>query len=154
MPTSRKAFYYGAVLFEIAEDEHFTSINKIPNIASSSAYQLNHNMGIYIKHTETNQGGGQGGNCWKFTFSPEHQDVIRKMFAIYGEKTFLIFVCEDQGFCIVDFGVFATCLDFNHRESEWIEILRPDGGSFKIRGAQGDHPRSIPLNAFPRKLFE
>lgn len=146
---SQRSFYHGAVLAEITEDEHFTSINKIPNIASSSAYQLNHNTGIYIKYTATNAGGN-----WKFTFSPEHQNVIRKMFDIYGEKTFLIFVCEDEGFCIVDYGVFAASIDLNHLESEWIEIYRPDGGSFRIRGARSDYPRAIPLNMFPRKLFE
>lgn len=148
MSIPQRAFYHGAVLAEITENEHFTSINKIPNIASTSAYQLNHNIGIYIKYTTTNQNGS-----WRFTFAPDHQDVIRRMFDIYGEKTFIIFVCEEQGFCIIDFGVFANCIDLNHSESEWIEIYRPDGGSFRIRGARGDHDRAIPLNMFPRKLF-
>lgn len=149
MSIPQRLFYHGAVLAAIAEDEHFTSINKIPNITSSSAYQLNHNTGIFIKYATTNHGGS-----WSFTFSPEHQDVIRKMFDIYGKRTFIIFVCEDEGFCIVDFSIFANCIDLNHSESEWIEINRPDGGSFRIRGARGEHNRTIPLNLFPRKLFE
>jgi hypothetical protein len=149
MTVSQRSFYHGAALYEITQDNHFTSINRLPNLDCSSAYQLNHDTGIYIKYATT------GSNAsWRFTFSPEHQREIRKIYDIFQNKTYIIFVCEDQGICIVDYGIFAACIDLNHRESEWIEIYRPDGGSFRIRGVNGDYSRAIPLNSFSKILFE
>lgn len=149
MPIPQKSFYHGAVLAEITEDRHFTSINKVPSLNSSSAYQINHNIGVYIKYTTITNSGS-----WRFTFAADHQDEIRRLFEFFRDNTFIVFVCENEGICIVDFGVFASCIDLNHTDSEWIEIYRPEGGSFRIRGANGEHQRAIPLSAFPRKLFE
>lgn len=149
MPISQRAFYHGAVLAELSENEHFTSINKVPNLDSVHAYQLNHNIGVFIKHLTT------GGNSWRFTFPPGHQHNVRRLCDIYGpERTFLIFVCGEIGFCIITFGVFAACFDLNHRDNEWFEVYREGGSSFRVRGALGDHKKKVPLSAFPRVLFE
>jgi len=50
MTISQRSLYHGAALFEITSDPHFTSINKVPRLGSASAYQLNHDTGLYIKH--------------------------------------------------------------------------------------------------------
>jgi hypothetical protein len=147
---SEKSFYHGAVLYEITEDEHFTSINKVPNLRSSSAYLLNASIGLFIKYATTKDNFGS----WRFTFTQDHQYEIRKLYDFYKNKTFIIFVCEHEGFCMIDFSIFASCLDLNHKDQEWIEIYRPNGGGFRIRGARGDFGKVIPLNNFPRKLFE
>lgn len=149
MTITQKAFFHGAALYEITQDEHFSSINRMAHVASSSAYLLNHNTGIYIKHTtveyETNR--------WRFTFAPEHQEVVRKMYDAYKELTYMIFVCKNDGICVVDFDLLTSCVDFNYTDSEWCEVYRRDGGSFRIAGAKGEYTRTIPLNSFPSVLF-
>lgn len=109
MGISQRSFFHGAVLAEITADTHFTSINQVPNIKSPNAYQLNHNIGIFVKYSNTDS------DSWRFSFSPEHQNHVRKLCDIYGpERTFVIFVCGNVGFCIIPYGVFAACLDLNH----------------------------------------
>ena len=148
MTISEKAFFHGAALFEITESEHFTSINKDPHVNSSSAYVLNHDTGLYIKYSRTD------GPPWGFTFTPDHQDEIRRLFDRYGEKTFIVLVCKNDGICVIDYGIFAGCLDLNHTDAEWLEASRPAGGSYRVRGARGEHGRKIPRNSFPSRLFE
>lgn len=94
------------------------------------------------------------GKSWRFTFTPEHQVEVTKVFKQFPMNTYLIFVCGETGVRTVDFETFESCIDLNQIESEWIEIYRPEGGSFRIRGASSEHKRSIPLNNFPRILFE
>lgn len=146
-----KDFYHGAVLAAITESDNFSSINKVPHLTkhSSHAYLLNHNTGIFVKHTTTKING-----AWKFTFPPDHQSAVRQLFDAYKEKTFVVFVCENEAICIINFGIFASCIDLNFIESEWLEIWRPDGGSFRVRGKSGEHGKTVPLNAFPKVLFE
>ncbi|WP_458125857.1 hypothetical protein [Paenibacillus sp. Z3-2] len=148
MRITNRSFYHGVALAGITEHENFTSINRISNINSLHAYQLNHDKGLYIKYT------AKTGKSWRFTFTPEHQIEVTKIFKQFPMNTYLIFVCGETGVCIVDFETFESCIDLNQIESEWIEIYRPDGGSFRIRGANSEHKRSIPLNNFPKILFE
>lgn len=151
MTIPEKDFYHGAVLAAISEAEHFTSINKVPRLTrpSSHAYLLNHDTAFFVKYTTV-----KNNNAWRFTFPPDQQRTVRELFDAYGDKSFIVFVCEREAFCIVNFGIFASCLDLNYKDSEWFEIWRPDGGSFRVRGASGDHGRTVSLNAFPKALFE
>jgi hypothetical protein len=148
MPIPERAFFHGAALFEITESEHFTSMNKVSDIDSPSAYLLNHDTGLYVKHTT------EDGGPWRFTFTPDHQDHFRRLFDRYGEKTFAVLVCGRVGICVVNYGILAGCVDLNHTDAEWLEVSRPNGGSFRVRGVKGEYERAIPLNAFPRVLFE
>lgn len=153
MTIPEKAFYHGAALYELTHDEHYTSINLMPNVDSSSAYLLNHNIALYVKHS-TQSIQNQGTKVWKYTFTEDQQEVVRKMFDSYIDHTFIAFICQDEGICVVNFGVLSGTVDFNYTESEWCEVYRSDGTSFRIRGKNGEHEYTIPLNAFPRRLFD
>lgn len=153
MGITQKAFYHGAALYEICQDMRFSSINSMPNIKSKHAYLLNHNTGLYIKHT-TVEGDDGTTKSWRFTITKDEQTVIRGIFKTFKEKTYIVFVCTDEGICVVDYGTLISCVDFNNGENEWCEIYRSDGTSFRIRGNKGEHQYAIPLNAFPRVLFE
>lgn len=142
-----RAFYHGAALAGITDHDEFTAINRVPNLDSPSAYIINNNIGIYIKHSTAID------TPWRFTFSPEHQNDVRRLYDQFREHTHLIFVCGTDGFCLVDYGTFSACLDMNHRENEWLEITRINGGRYRIRGAQAIGDRTIPMNAFPQRLF-
>jgi hypothetical protein len=140
-------YYHGAALCVIAEHDAFTSINKFPDIESRATYLLNHNTALFVKHTTVE------GLKWKFTFSPEHQDIIRRLFDRMGERTYILLVCNEW-VCMLNYGEYATCLDENHQDSEWLEVWRPEGGRYRVRGAQGDLPNLVPMNRFPDILFD
>lgn len=150
MSISEKALYHGAALYEITQSNEFKSINRssIPKLNHLSVYQLNQDTGLYIKYNTSDY------SPWRFTFTPEHQDEVRRLFDTFVKRTFIICVCGTAGFCIMDFSIFASCIDLNHKETEWIEVSRPEGGSFKVRGKNGQYNKTIPLNAFPKVLFE
>lgn len=150
MTIPQKAFFHGAALYKITQDEHFSSINKMANVTSSSAYLLNHNTGIYIKVATVEYDT----NTWRFTFAPQHQEVVRKIYDAYKELTYIILVCSNEGICVVNFDILTSCVDFNYTDSEWCEVYRQSGRSFRIAGAKGEYTRTIPLKSFPSVLFQ
>jgi hypothetical protein len=139
-------YYHGAALALIAENSSFTSINKFPGINSHSAYLLNHNVALYIKHSTMD------GSRWRFNFTPDHQQLIRKLFDNLGDRTFIVLVCNNL-VCLLTYGEYKTCLDENFQENEWLEVWRPEGGGFRVRGANGELGNIIPINRFPNHLF-
>lgn len=93
-------YYHGAVLNVLAEHTAFTSFNKFPGLNSRNSYLLNHNTTLYIKHSTTE------GLSWRFTFAPEHQEAIRKIFGSLGERTFIVLICRDL-VCLLTYGEYA-----------------------------------------------
>jgi hypothetical protein len=139
-------YYHGAALALIAEHGAFTSINKFPAIKSRGVYLLNHNTALYVKHSTMD------GLRWRFTFAPEHQVDIRKIFDNFGERTFVVLVCNNL-ICLLTYGEYASCLDENFKEDEWLEVWRPEGGGFRVRGAVDELDHIVALNRFPNQLF-
>ncbi len=149
MTISQKSFYHGAALIEITRHKSFTSMNLAPHSTSSSAYQVNHDIGIYIKHTtKTNQ------DSWRFTFTPSHQKELLQLRKRYDNKTHIILVCDDIGICSVTYDIFFSCIDLSNTDQEWFEVYRYQGGSFRVRGALGEYEKTIPISKFPASLFE
>lgn len=139
--------YHGAALSQVAEHPDFSSVNKVVGMDSRSVYQINHNIGMYVKHSTLEN------NEWRFTFAPTHQEEVRQLFVRFPDRTFVVLVCGDE-ICCLTYGEYAACIDENFDESEWLEIWRPEGGRFRVRGACGELPRKIPLNRFPGFLFD
>lgn len=134
--------YHGAALALIAEHEQFSSINKLREFDARSVYVINHDRALYVKHCTADD------NAWNFTFAPEHQETIRELFARFPDRVYIVLVCNDE-ICLLSYGEYAACLDENFRESERLAVWRPDGGGFRVRGAQGQLPHVVPLNRFP-----
>jgi hypothetical protein len=148
MTISRKAFFHGAALFDIVEDEHFTSINTYPNAEMNSAYSINHNIGIYMKYSAEDE------SPWHFNFKPDHKRDIRKMFEKYGAKTFICLICSSDGICVVPYSVYKNCVEENFTDQEDFVVTRDQRESYRVRGVKGEYPRVIHLNDFPKSLFE
>jgi hypothetical protein len=85
-------FYDGAALSLITGRGEFTALTRFPDVAGR-AYAVNHDIGIYVKHSTTD------GTRWQFTFAPEHQEAVRDLFRKYGDKTFIVLVCGEVGVC-------------------------------------------------------
>jgi len=147
MPIPQYHYYHGAALSIITEPGEFTGLARTP-VYGAGAYAVNHNIGIFIKHTTHED------SPFHFTFSPEHQTGIRDMFRRYGDRTFVVLVCCEVGICVLSYGEYAAVIDENFNEQEGITVERPDGGGFRVRGAQGELPHVIPLNRFPTLIFE
>lgn len=140
-------YYHGGALVKLAEHASFTSINKPPNVASRSSYLVNHNTALYIKHSTAGQ------NDWRFTFAPEHQEEICRLAEQFGDRTYIVLVCSNL-VCLVHYDEYVACIDSDDSATNWLNVYRPDGGGFRLRGSQGELNRVIPLNGFPRKIFE
>ena len=146
MTISKRSFYHGAALAEVTDNRSFSSINRIPSINSYSAYQINHNIGIYIKYTSDS-------DMFKFSFSSDNKEEIRKMNEIYQKNTYIALVCSEDGICLLNYEMLISCIDLQSDENDWININRPNGCSYRVRGSKGECDRSIPLNAFPNQIF-
>jgi hypothetical protein len=140
-------FYHGAALSLIVSRGEFTGLVRIPEIGGA-AYAVNHDIGVYIKHT-TNSSGP-----WQFNFHAGHQEAIRNLFNRYKEKTFVALVCGDVGVCLLKYGEYAAVIDENFKEQEGLSVEKPEGGGFRVQGASGQFGKVIPLNRFPSQIFE
>lgn len=141
---------HGAAISLITSQGEFQSITKPPG-ASQSEYLLNHDSALYMKYATED---ADNENRWMFWFTPEHQEAIKRLSERYRNRTFIVLICYDEWVCILSYDEYRQCLDENQVENEWIEVTRPDGGGFRVRGKKDRLSRIIPLNAFPRILFE
>lgn len=139
-------FYHGAALSQIVSEGEFTGLARLSE-CGSGAYAINHDKGVYIKHSTKSDGP------WQFTFSQDHQKGIRNMFRKYGDKTYIVLVCGEEGICLLDYGEYAGAIDENFKEQEYLSVDRPEGGGFRVRGAGGKINRVIPLSRFPAGIF-
>lgn len=145
MPIPDFHFYHGAAISQIVALGTFTGLARFEG--GSAAYAINHDIGLYIKHSTLKNGP------WQFNFSAEHQEVVKNLFRRYAAKTFIALVCCKVGVCLIEYGEYAEVLDENFEEQEILTVNRPRGGSFRVHGAAGFLTRTIPLNRFPEYIF-
>ncbi|GAB7389341.1 hypothetical protein BSNK01_31790 [Bacillaceae bacterium] len=79
---------------------------------------------------------------------------MRRMYERFGEKAFLLLICANDWICLINYEEYKACIDENFVETEWLEVTRPDGGGFRVRGKNGTLSRVVPLSDFPRVLFQ
>lgn len=139
--------YHGAALSIVTEAQRFGSIARI-NDLPLGAYAINHDIGIFIKHTTNDR------SPWHFNFHPEHQTAVRRLFDKYDDRAYVVLVCGKAGICVLKYGEYAAVLDENFTDQENLTVSRPSGGSFRISGALGKYKKAIALNRFPRILFK
>ena len=146
MPIAEKHFYHGAALSLIAARGEFTALRRLRE-ECRSAYAVNDNVGIYVKHSKAEYGP------WQFNFLPDHQTEVRDLFRAKGERTFIVLVCGHTGVCLLTYGEYANVVDENFKEQEAVLVERKGAGGFRVRGAGGALERVVPLNRFPDGLF-
>lgn len=138
-------FYHGLALSVLISRNAFTGLSRITDIGP--AYAVNNMIGLYIKHASNNR------SPWQFTFHPDHQEEIRKLFDRYHNRTFLALVCGNAGICLLKFGQYSAILNPDYTTQKPMLLRRPRGGGFHVSGPAGEYRRVIPLNRFPEGLF-
>ncbi|ADG07583.1 hypothetical protein Btus_2952 [Kyrpidia tusciae DSM 2912] len=147
MPFREYDLYHGAALNQIVKDERFASVNKYPE-ASQSEYIINHDIGLYLKYRSNDS------SPWQFTFNHEQHQQLRRLVQRCS-KTYLGFICGTDGCCCVPYQTFVTLIPegtLAEGTSLNIEVSRDPGGSYRVH--RGYKKFSVPVNAFPRILFE
>ncbi len=81
----------------------------------SGAYAVNHDIGVFIKHTTHDD------SPFQFTFSADHQQAIRDVFRHYDNQTFLVLVCGEVGICALTCGEYASVIDENFKEQRGLQ---------------------------------
>lgn len=140
-------YYHGAALSLITEQGKFTGLARTPALGSG-AYAVNHDIGVFIKHTT------KGKSPFHFTFAPEHQESIRKIFDRFGSKAFVLLVCGEEGICALTYGEYATVIKEDFKTQDSLTVERPGRGGFRVKGANGRLPKVIPVSRFPSIVFE
>ncbi|MGG1531477.1 MULTISPECIES: hypothetical protein [Brevibacillus] len=143
-------FKHGAALAIIINEREYQSITKLDE-HTQSEYLLNNNTGLYIKHASEDE---DHDNKWKFWFTPIHQEQVQAMFDRFGERAYIVLVCGNDWVCVINYHDYKNCIDENFEENEWLEVTRPEGGGYRVRGKLGLLGRVVPKGDFPRVLFQ
>jgi len=139
-------FYHGAALSVLVSRREFTGLSRIVDLGS--AYAVNNTLGLYIKHATKSD------SPWQFTFTPDNQQEIRKLFQRFDEKTFVALVCGQRGICLLTFGEYAATLPEDFNSQKVLIVRRPSGGGFRVSGSAGRRMRGvISLSRYPEGLF-
>ncbi|MCJ7577199.1 MAG: hypothetical protein MUO91_01980 [candidate division Zixibacteria bacterium] len=137
-------FYHGVALSKLVSHNQFTGLTRITN--PGSAYAVNNAFGLHIKHSTKPKGP------WQFTFTPDQQEEIRKLFQRFNEKTFIVLVCGKVGICLLKYGEYADTLQEDFRNQKVLMVSRRSGGGFRVSGSVR-MKGVVPLNRYPGGLF-
>lgn len=157
--------HYGSALIQIAENEHFTSINafRYKGVVSRCGFKVNRDAGVHIRYRSEPQ--GQNIPVYTFTFSKDNIAELKYMKRRL-KRVFLALVCvQDRQICCLPLCRFESLVDLRHRakgerEDEYtIEVRIPAGCSIRV-GINRPHVKGswlrsfiIPRNAFPKVIF-
>mgnify|MGYP000126645014 FL=1 len=140
-------FYHGSVISRIVEYGRLIKIQTFPS-DSNSSFSINDNeIGIFIKYTEARI------SPWRFTFKKSHQKEIEYIKDLH-KKTFIILVCNDDGFCCLSWKEYKQILDSSYDLFEWISCSRMRREKYTVKGTDGKLKHKIGPGSFPTKLFE
>jgi hypothetical protein len=139
------AFYHGAVLVRIIHDNVFDSIKSFSD--NNSSYIVNKNIGLYIKYS------GKRMSPWTFTFSDVHIDEIKELDSKFN-KAFVVFVCNENGICCLNFQEFSTIISLENKIfTKWIKLSRTKREKYSIAGSDNKLNCKIADSDFPKKIY-
>lgn len=145
MKIQAQDFYHGAALTQIVEHESFKALNKAST--RYGHYLVNADCHVFVKYSSADEGP------WMFTFQPDHLEPVRTVLDIEG-CAFACLVCGDDTVCALDSEELREVIDLQAEDVQWIRVSYPAGGSCRVTGSLGELSKTVPHNAFPRKLFE
>lgn len=138
-------FYHGAVLTKIALEGRQADIRSYNGI-SRSAYVINDNVGLYIKHSSNRL------TPWSFSFAKDHQDEIFEMSKRFN-NVYIALVCGKDGIACLSFKELKNVLDDVHGDYEWVRVSRRPREKYAIKGSDGKLHFKVAYSDFPSKLF-
>lgn len=177
MHIDKDHLYYGAAVIQIAEDEHYTSINQFSDTNGTTsqkmrcAYVVNHDTGVYLKYlkmTRRSTWDNKATHEYVFQFSRAELNKI-ELLATRHPKCFIGMICieSEEIICLskaeLDQLIAARLHAAIRREATYSVVVAifsetkdrpkvyvtPPHTKNKYLG----EPLIIPANLFPRKLF-
>ena len=169
----RSHMYQGAALWQIANDERFTAINRITLISPDGVEshkglvvktEDDEEVGVYFKYaTEPTSPPDD----YVFTFNRDAKQHLEELDREC-DRTFILLVCvKDNQVCCLPYSAFRDMLrrriEARGKDEEVTTLLADlgKGRGFHVnmnqpgrRGEYLDSPTEIPRVDFPRKIFE
>lgn len=165
--------YQGAALWQIANDERFTAINRITLVSPAGVESRKglvvetedgEEVGVYFKYATKPTSPP---NDYAFTFNRDAKKHLEELNREC-DKTFIVLICvEDKQVCCLPYSAFRDMLGRRIRargEDEEVTTLLANlrrRGGFRVNvnspGTKGKYlgsPTEIPRADFPRKIFE
>ena len=158
--------YHGAALTQIAEHQHFTSINavRIGGELSRSAFRINDTIGVYLKYATDPK---PPDDDYIFTFTDHNKDELRSLNRRC-DDVYIAMVCvKDRHICCISYAELTAWLNEREKalrhdeDTSTILVGLPAGKAFRVnmnmpgrRRVYLDKSQLVPRNRFPNVLFE
>ena len=146
MAIDKFEFYHGAALSKLFVPDRKVTINSCPT-TSKCAYTLNDSIALYIKYSQ-----GRMTN-WNFNFKKIHQEEIKEIYDLH-KQLFLLLICGSDGIVCLSYNELKKVLDEHFDENESINVKRWRKQQYGIKGTNGKLEFKIPVNAYPKKVFD
>lgn len=136
--------YHGIALAQIVRHESFKALNSASE--KQGHYMVNSDRHLLVKYRTTE------GPSWVFTFRPEEISALRAM-SQKSQLVYLCLVCGYETVCALDFEEIKILLSPKAAEQQSITVDAPPNASLRVRGTLGELDKTVPHNAFPKKIF-
>lgn len=144
MRIQEKDLYHGAALTQIVEHPSFKALNKVDD--RYGHYLINHDRRMLVKYRTNSEAP------WQFSFPPAETALLKEDLGT-DLRVFLCLVCGPETVAILKEDEFHSVLGLDVEGQQWVRVDLPPGGSMRVRGSAGHLTRTIPHNAFPKKVF-
>jgi hypothetical protein len=135
--------YHGAVLAELIDKLVVDiSIGELREDGRLSAYILNRQYGLYVKHSAQRMGP------WQFTFSTANAHDLLQL-RLRCDEVYVVLVCWVDGMVCLDLSEVANLLGMGNTDQAWIRAERLRGRSYSVSGSGGELPTKKPRGLSP-----
>lgn len=137
-------FFHGAAIIKIIHSGYFKVVQNFGK--SNSAYLLDEKIGLFVKYSQKRM------SPWVFTFDEEHVKEAKDVNNLFG-NIFIVFVCNDDGICCLDWKEFCTIISIeNNNYPKWGKVSRKKNEKYSVSGVDGELKHKIGNSDFPEKL--
>ncbi len=90
---------------------------------------------------------------WPFTFSDVHITEIKELNSKFN-KAFIVFVCNEDGICCLNFHEFSTIISLGNKKfPKWVRISRMKREKYSVSGSDNKLNYKIGDSDFPKKIY-
>ncbi len=143
MKVQEQDIFHGPGLVQIVQHESFKALNR--GSAKYGHYLINTNRHVFAKYSSRKR------SPWQFTFQLEDLASIES--ASSKGPTYVMLACGHETVCALTLDELREVVDLDASVQQTIIVDVPRGGSCHVKGSLGKMKKTVPHNAFPRKLF-
>jgi hypothetical protein len=129
--------FQGVILRQIIVGAHkAVKVTPFERDGRVNAYVLDDLLGLFIKHS------GKRMAPWSFTFHIEQASDLLDLEAAF-PKSFVAFVCGNDGVVVLDVGTVHRLVTFEESESAWIRVNRKPRSMYEVHGNKSEMPNKL-----------